>query len=99
MKNLFYAKTDPIQTIQQHTDEVLEQMEKLYQEYPDIISNKEWDILRTAIIYHDIGKMNTKFQNKIYKSIGINESLEDDFPDKLEIPHGYLSNTFLIYKS
>jgi len=94
MKNLFYAKTDPIQTIQQHTDEVLEQMEKLYQEYPDIISNKEWDILRTAIIYHDIGKMNTKFQNKIYKSIGINESLEDDFPDKLEIPHGYLSTAF-----
>jgi len=94
MKNLFYAKTDPIQTIQQHTDEVLEQMEKLYQEYPDIITDKEWEILRTAIIYHDLGKMNTKFQNKIYKTMGIQDSLEDDFPNRPEIPHGYLSTAF-----
>lgn len=94
MKNLFYAKTGPIQTIEQHTDQVLEQMEKLHHEYPNIISDKEWDILKTAIIYHDLGKINTKFQNKIYKAIGIKDRLKDDFSDRLEIPHGYLSTAF-----
>ena len=104
MKNLFLAKSNPKETIIEHTDKLLKSLEILKEIYPDI-KNINWEVLRIACIYHDLGKMNTKFQNKIIENInsylgkkGITEkikSLENEFEDIGEIPHGYLSNAFI----
>ncbi|WP_158072878.1 hypothetical protein [Clostridium haemolyticum] len=40
--------------------------------YPDIL-NLNWDILEKACLYHDLGKMNTKFQNKLIKKLNESE--------------------------
>ncbi|PEK74864.1 hypothetical protein CN597_23990, partial [Bacillus pseudomycoides] len=46
-------------------------------------------------MYHDIGKVNTKFQNKLLEAIGNENRLIDVLPDDKEIHHGYLSVAFL----
>lgn len=76
----FYAKSNG-ETIQEHTDKLLTNLELLKKFYPNI--NVKWDLLRIACIYHDLGKINTKFQKKIKKSM--KEILEN------EVPHGFLS--------
>ncbi len=104
MENLFLAKSNPRESIVEHTEKLIEAYETLKKIYPDI-KNMNWDLLKLACIYHDLGKMNTKFQNKIVKNInkdfeknGYSERLpllEDEFEEVEEIPHGYLSNAFI----
>lgn len=90
--NLMLAKSNPVETIKEHTDNLLEQFEKLKETYPAIQVN--WDILRYACLYHDLGKINTKFQNKLLENLGEN-LLNDVLPQLKEVPHGYLSVAFL----
>lgn len=90
MSNLFLAKSTPPETIAEHTDQVLFQYEQLKACYPTI-PNVNWDILYLACLYHDLGKMNTKFQNKINKD----KILTDPLMDDKEVPHGYISPAFL----
>lgn len=93
MKNKALAKTKNEETIIEHTENLLENYELLKEIYPDI-KNLDWEILRLACIYHDLGKLNTKFQNKIMEKLGYN-SIEDTLSKINEIPHGYLSPAFL----
>lgn len=95
MKNRFLAKSSPEkQTIKEHTEILLEELARLKKMYPYI--NVKWDLLEDACIYHDFGKINTKFQNKIMQKIDENmELLNDLFPRIQEIPHGYLSCAFI----
>ena len=90
MSNLFLAKSTPPETIVEHTNQVLFQYEQLKSCYP-MIPNVNWDILYLACLYHDLGKMNTKFQNKVNKD----NTLPDPLIDAKEVPHGYLSPAFL----
>ncbi|GAA0780579.1 CRISPR-associated helicase Cas3' [Hathewaya limosa] len=106
MKNLFLAKTKNRETIIEHTDKLHKNFKKLKNLYGDI-QNLDWDILETACLYHDLGKINTKFQNKIIKRLNEEEmkkeekdrefleELQDEFSEIEEIPHGYLSPAFL----
>ena len=83
--NNYLAKSNPRETIQEHTDNLLKQLEILEKIYPDLFTN--WDIfyiLKKACVYHDLGKMGTKFQKII--SGKRNET---------QIPHGILSLSFL----
>ncbi|RBP38223.1 CRISPR-associated helicase Cas3' [Garciella nitratireducens] len=83
MRTEYIAKTYPEQeTIQQHTDRLIENYNILKKIYPDL--KVDWDILELACIYHDLGKMNRKFQEKIR-----GKRVKD------EIPHGFLSIGFL----
>ncbi len=85
-ENKYIAKTYPeVETIQQHTDRLIENYNILKNLYPDL--KVDWDILELACLYHDLGKMNRKFQKKIQG-------------DKVEgeIPHGFLSIGFLNIK-
>ncbi|AEV69184.1 CRISPR-associated helicase/endonuclease Cas3 [Acetivibrio clariflavus] len=61
--NKYLAKSDPEETIQQHTDKLLKNLELIKSIYPDLDIN--WQLLRVASLYHDLGKMNLKFQSKI----------------------------------
>lgn len=81
--NKYLAKSNPVETIQQHTDQLLENLDILRITYPNL--QVDWDMLETACIYHDLGKMNLKFQSKIE---GIKRY--DD-----EIAHNLLSLAFL----
>ncbi|AKL95671.1 CRISPR-associated helicase Cas3 [Clostridium aceticum] len=84
--NRYLAKSNPQETIQQHTDHLLKNYNVLKSIYPNLQIN--WDILYLACLYHDLGKMNTKFQQKIESQ----EKIED------EIPHGILSLAFIDVK-
>ena len=69
MDNMFLAKSYPSPiTISRHTEEMLKLVKELKQALPEILTGKEWNILELAIIHHDIGKINTTFQNKIYRN-------------------------------
>ena len=95
MKNLFLAKSNPKETILEHTENLVKEFYRIKEIYPNI-KYINWDLLKLACIYHDFGKMNAKFQNKIIHKINESnkeklEELEDEFNDIEELPHGYLS--------
>lgn len=85
--NKYLAKSHPVQTIQEHTNDLLKNFELLKKLYGNKIKIN-WELLRYACICHDLGKMNLKFQRKIEFR---------EFNDK-EIPHGILSLAFINYE-
>lgn len=99
MKNLFLAKSNPKETIIEHTENLLKEYNRIKKIYPDL-ENINWNLLYLACLYHDLGKMNTKFQNKIINNINKFskekiENLLDKNEEIEEIPHGYLSCAFI----
>ena len=93
MENLYLAKSKPEKTIKEHTQDLLNQLKILKEIYPFILSEEDWNLLDYAVKYHDLGKINTKFQNKLYKILG-KELLEDNIEGE-EIPHNFLSPYFI----
>lgn len=91
--NRFLAKSRPEESIQQHTNNLMENYYILKNLYPNI-KYLNWEILKLACLYHDLGKMNTKFQNKIMKILGY-KLLEDNLEHLDEIHHSFLSPAFL----
>ncbi len=83
MDEKFIAKTRPYRKdIQEHTDDLLWNLELLKELYPNL--ETDWDMLRLACIYHDLGKMNARFQAAVHGK-GNNTG----------IPHGLLSLGFI----
>ncbi len=81
--NRYLAKSNPEETIQQHTDSLLKNLELIKCYYPDLMIN--WQLLKAASLYHDLGKMNLKFQSKIEGKKRYSD----------EIAHNLLSLAFL----
>ncbi len=85
----FYAKSNG-ETLGEHTQKVLEAFE--------IIKNfvrlqpGEIEIIKKLIYYHDQGKKNPTFQNRMRRLIGVNQILHGNFYD---IPHEWLSPAFI----
>ena len=52
-KNLFLAKSNPKESIMEHTDKLLDEFYLLKSIYPNL-KNVNWELLRIACIYHDI---------------------------------------------
>ena len=106
MNNPFLAKTKDRESIIEHTEKLHKNFTKLKNTYPYIL-NLNWDLLELACLYHDLGKMNTKFQNKLIKKLNkaelkkgseckeLIQELKDNFLEIEEIEHGYLSPAFL----
>lgn len=73
---MLYAKSNPEESLGEHTNKLLENFEILKNTYGSEIErnieNKErfWKLLRFACLYHDIGKVYTPFQNIILKKLG-----------------------------
>ena len=86
MEDRFWAKSTE-ETIVEHTQKLLERYTQLQKNYPEIPVN--WDLLRIACQYHDLGKMNKLFQEKIREG-----AMKKDG----EIPHGLLSITLLPFE-
>jgi CRISPR-associated endonuclease/helicase Cas3 len=86
-----YAKSAKEQTLYEHTQLCLKQYDKLKNWYPELFSDRDWEILYWAVRLHDMGKIDAHFQNKIRKVIG-----KKHIPEKgEEYPHNYLSPAFL----
>ena len=77
----FLAKSKTKETIQSHTNQLLKNYDILISVYRKM----EDGLLYWSCIYHDLGKINKKFQDK---SKGVKVHLD-------EIPHGILSLAFI----
>lgn len=86
--NQFLAKSNPRETIQEHTDNLLENFHILKAKYPRI--TVDWKLLWLACLIHDLGKMNLVFQQKVS---GGGSAFKTN-----EIPHGYLSVAFVPFE-
>ena len=69
---MYYAKSKPEQSIKEHTNELLNNLEILKDTYGEQIlegrnieKERFWELLRIICMYHDLGKTFTPFQNKI----------------------------------
>ncbi|MFD3448268.1 CRISPR-associated helicase Cas3' [Microbacteriaceae bacterium 4G12] len=80
------------QTIKEHTDQLLIRHEEFKKMYPETLTDRDWDILWHAAYYHDVGKANTKFQNKLR---AVEERQYDALPEVDEVPHAYLSCAYM----
>ena len=105
---MIYAKSDPKETLREHTDGLLRELDNLKSSYgnkiesliyreEDINIDKDefWRILDIISEFHDLGKVYTPFQNVIRDKIG-EEKLKTNFEN--DIYHNYISPTFLNYE-
>lgn len=79
------AKSNPPQTISEHTDKLLERATILKEVYK--LDEDVYDLLEIACKYHDYGKYNSEFQKRIAAKTKFN-------PEK-EVPHALLSMFFV----
>lgn len=103
---MIYAKSEPIETLREHTDELIRQMDILKCNYGKIINKLEfidgeefWKILDIVVEFHDIGKAFSPFQKLIRENM--DEKLTDeDIITNLEnnINHNYISPAFIKYR-
>ena len=109
-KNYFLAKSNKVkneefitQTIEEHTNKLIELFNKFKEVYGKYFEKHELELIKIACETHDLGKMNSRFQKKLYKSINKEKLFEyDKYIEGLykninikEIPHGILSCSFL----
>ncbi|SIT17650.1 CRISPR-associated helicase Cas3' [Kroppenstedtia eburnea] len=86
-----YAKSNPVETIREHTDRLLVEYERLRQAYGsqlNILSARDWELLKIMVDYHDAGKADGVFQNKICRYLGEEGS---SVAHDRSVPHNYLS--------
>ncbi len=87
-----YAKSKPAETIEEHNRKLLENYEKLKQ-FLDLEKVKKYDeVIKKILYYHDLGKLNYKFQNKLGLSSKV---IIPELKDSDEIPHEWLSLAFI----
>lgn len=108
-KNYFLAKSNEIkkgefitQTIEEHTNKLIELFNQFKEIYGKYFEEHELKLIKMACEIHDLGKMNSRFQKKLYKSIEKEkcfkcdndiENIYKNFNIK-EVPHGILSCAF-----
>ena len=78
------AKED--KTIYEHTCDLLDEL-SILREYGDIEDERIYELVQKAIVYHDLGKLNEKFQNRLKKG--------GRFKEDLEVVHNVLSLYFV----
>jgi CRISPR-associated endonuclease/helicase Cas3 len=79
-------KAKPNKTIREHTDELIKNLD-LLRNFNYIKSEKIYNLTKIACEYHDYGKANREFQNRIIKGT--------KFDEKVEIAHNVLSLYFI----
>ncbi len=87
-----YAKSNPAETIEEHNRKLLENYEKLKKSLDREKVQKYDKIIKKILYYHDLGKLNHKFQNKLGLSSKV---IIQELKGFDEIPHEWLSIAFL----
>jgi CRISPR-associated endonuclease/helicase Cas3 len=87
-----YAKSKPVETIEEHNCKLIENYERLKKVLPSEKVRKYDKVIKKILYYHDLGKLNHKFQNKL--GIGKKRFIPElkDYP---EVPHEWLSLAFI----
>jgi len=80
------AKSDRKTTLEKHINGLLYQFRIFLDRYPNVLNEREKILLEKAIEYHDYGKLNKLFQDKLES-----RTRHDDI-----VPHQFLSPLFLI---
>lgn len=93
---MYYAKSNPQETLKEHTDELVNQIKYLKEisqrqvaKITSLEDNEFWRLLEIACKYHDTGKIFTPFQNLI-----LNKIEEKEIPTEFnynDIKHEQLS--------
>lgn len=103
MNYKYYAKSNRIETIKEHTDKLLENLEILKRTYGakivqviDMPEDRFWQLMEIICKYHDAGKVYSGFQNIIRKAIG--EPLLVTKFNNEQIKHEQISPMFIPYK-
>ena len=103
MNYKYYAKSNPTETIKEHTNKLLENLEILKRTYGakivqviDMSEDKFWQLMEIICKYHDVGKVYSGFQNVIRKAIG--EPLLATKFNNEQIKHEQISPMFVPYK-
>ncbi|MBO3444541.1 CRISPR-associated helicase Cas3' [Clostridium sp. CCUG 7971] len=103
---MIYAKSNPVETLREHTDELIKQLHILNKFYGEKINslsfiNKEefWKLLDIIVEFHDVGKAFSPFQKLIIDNMEI-EINEPEVITHLEnnVNHNYISPAFIKYK-
>jgi CRISPR-associated helicase Cas3/CRISPR-associated HD domain protein len=81
-----FAKSDEETTLEKHINDLLDQFRIFLNRYPNVLNEREKMLLEKAIEYHDYGKLNKLFQDKLRSY-----NRHDDI-----VPHQFLSPLFLI---
>lgn len=99
----YYAKSEPKETIKEHTHKLLENLEilrKTYGKQIAKISNREenrfWQLMEIICLYHDIGKVFSGFQNEIRSRLLL--ELIDTKYDNNTVRHEQISPIFVPHK-
>ena len=95
-----YAKSQPVETLTEHTQRLLDGLQEIQCFYgetilkrvPDSYRSVFWEALELVVKCHDLGKIHTPFQNMIRKRL--NEPLLPDLSVP-ELPHNLLSPAFI----
>ncbi|MDO4550798.1 MAG: CRISPR-associated helicase Cas3' [Planctomycetia bacterium] len=82
----YRAKSNPPETIQEHTESLLRCLEYFLSMYGDFFTENEKELLRLACETHDLGKVHPIFQEIVR---GDRRRLEE------YVPHGFFSGMFL----
>ena len=103
MNYKYYAKSNPIETVKEHTDKLLENLEILKRTYGskivqviDMPEDRFWQLMEIICKYHDAGKVYSGFQNAIRKAIG--EPLLVTKFNNEQLKHEQISPMFVPYK-
>lgn len=89
-EKIFYAKSSG-ESIEKHTVKALNAFEMLSR-YTNF-SEEENYIVEKAIGFHDLGKYNPEFQNRMRKLLKIDSQFK--WEDNTHIPHEWLSPAFI----
>jgi CRISPR-associated endonuclease/helicase Cas3 len=99
-----FAKSKPLETLFEHTGNVIKEVEDLRRCYgkkileqsiPLMYKDHFWPALNLVCKVHDLGKIQTLFQNKILKACHMPEISVAPIYNLIEIPHNIISPAFL----
>lgn len=103
MEYIYYAKSKPLETIKEHTDQLLQNLRILKNKYgtkiikvSNISEKRFWQLMEIICTYHDTGKVFSGFQNAIRRNVKM-ELLRTPF-DNEEIKHEQISPMFVPWK-
>ena len=107
---MLIAKTQPIQSIEEHSNRLIAGLNKIIKIYKDKFNKEETELIQLVSEYHDKGKSNLIMQDKFYKILKLelpnrdkdlyNKTMKmyNSIVDGEYIPHGFLSPAFLNLK-
>jgi CRISPR-associated endonuclease/helicase Cas3 len=96
MEDFIYAKWDQqtgkFETLQEHTERVLENLALLKQSYGTLLSEEIWQLSHVAAQYHDAGKIYEGFQQFIKFNMGLSSLTKQEIEKKYpNISHAFIS--------